>query len=81
MEALVSLRPNGYPVIGNDSSDYSVERFINEVIEYHNNLENELPTKHVVFYFYETNDTTVVEKTVDLLKQKENQVKIYIRMK
>lgn len=73
MEALVSLASN-VPVIGTKTSTYLVETFINEVIDYHNSLENELPTKHVVFYFYETGDTTVVRKTVDLLEQKEKEV-------
>lgn len=78
MEALVSLAPNGHPTIGKYSSDYFVESFIDEVIDYHNKLENELPTKHVVFYFYETDDTSVVQKTVDLLKRKEKEVNIHL---
>lgn len=73
MEALVSLASD-IPVIGKETSSYLVETFIDEVIDYHNNLENELPTKYVVFYFYETNDTSVVEKTVDLLEEKQNEV-------
>lgn len=76
MEALISLASNGQPVIGESCSDYYVDNFIDEVIDYHNNLENEMPTKHVVFYFYETNDVVAVEKTVDLLKQKEKRVNI-----
>lgn len=74
MEALVNLAANGEPVIGDKDSDYYMECFINDVIEYHNNLENESPTKYVVFYFYETDDITVVQKTVDILKRKENEV-------
>lgn len=63
MEALVNIAPNGEPVVGEKDSDYSMESFINDVIEYHNNLENESPTKYVVFYFY-----------VDILKRRENEV-------
>lgn len=74
MEALVNLADNGKPVIGDQNNGYYVETFINEVIHYHNNLENELPNKCVVFYFFETDDITVVQKTVDILKQKENEV-------
>lgn len=74
MEALVDLSPGGEPTIGNKDSTYFVKTFIDDVIDYHNRLENELPTKFVVFYFFETNNITVVERTVDLLKQKENEV-------
>lgn len=65
----------GEPVIGDDgNATFTVEEFITQVIEYHNNLENEQPVKYVCFYFYETNDITVVRRTVDLLKKKEEQV-------
>lgn len=74
MEALVNLASNGEPTIGLKSSDYFVETFIDAVIDYHNTLENESPTKYVVFYFYETDNITVVEKTVDLLQRKEKEV-------
>lgn len=74
MEALVSLSQHDEPVIGDDKSDYLVETFIDEVIDYHTHLENELPTKYVVFYFYQTDNITVVQKTVDLLERKENEV-------
>lgn len=74
MEALIDLSANEVPVIGHTKSTFSVEKFVDDVIDYHNNLENEMPTKYVIFYFYETDNTTVVEKTVDLLKRKENEV-------
>lgn len=75
MEALIDLAANDRPVIGPRNSTFYVENFIDEVIDYHNNLENELPTKYVVFYFYETDNITVVQRTVDLLKRKEDKVK------
>lgn len=74
MEALISLSENVEPVIGHQDSTFYVEQFIDEVIDYHNSLDNEKPTKYVVFFFYETNNITVVRKTVDLLKRKENEV-------
>lgn len=78
MEVLVDLTKNGEPVIGNGgNSTFLVESFIDEVIDYHNNLENEMPTKCVVFYFHETDNITVVRKTVDLLKRKEKEVKMH----
>ena len=78
MEALVDLTANGIPVIGNKTGNiFPVEKFIDEVIDYHTHLENELPTKYVVFYFYETNNITVVRETIDLLKRKENEVNIH----
>lgn len=64
---------DGVPTIGEKGSDYSVETFINEVIDYHNRLENEQPTKFVVFYFYETDEIEVIQKTVDILIRKENE--------
>lgn len=75
MEALVDLTPDGQPIIGEGkTSSFLVEEFIDQTIDYHNNLENEMPTKYVVFYFYETSNITVVQKTVDILKRKENEV-------
>lgn len=74
MEALVNLAANGEPVIGSKKSTFFVEKFIDEVIDYHNNLENERPTKYVVFYFYETENITVVRKTVDLLQDRADEV-------
>lgn len=76
MEALVYLKNNNKtPVIGSKDSTYHVKEFIDKVIGYHNkNLTNESLRKKVVFYFYETDDITVVRETVDLLQQKENEV-------
>lgn len=82
MEALVSLEPlSAVPVIGRNTSSYLVETFIDEVIDYHNNLENEMPTKYVVFSFYETEDVSVVQKTVELLKRKEDEVNTQIHFR
>lgn len=75
IEILVHLSPAGEPVVGQTkSSEYTLEKFFNSVIHYHNTLTNEAPVKSVCIYFYETVDVTVVTETVALLKRKENEV-------
>lgn len=76
MEALIDLSANGQPVVGDRTSTFLVEEFVDQVIDYHNRLENEMPTKYVVFFFYETNDITVVRKTIDIFERKQNEVNV-----
>lgn len=76
IEMLITLSPEKVPVVGRGDSSYTVEDFINEVIIYHNTLENEAPVKSVCIYFCETKDFTVVQKTIELLKRKEDEVNI-----
>lgn len=76
MEILIHLSPEKEPVIGTADSSYTLEDFINEVIEYHETLVNESPVKSICIYFYETEEFIVVQKTVELLKRKEDEVNI-----
>lgn len=77
IEVVVELFSNGEPFIDfHQNSSYSVEHFIDDLIDYHNRLENEFPVKNVVILFWYTKNVTVVKRTVDLFERKENEVKI-----
>lgn len=77
IEVQVHMGSNGEPMIGisnKNTGKIFLKTFIDKMIHYHNALVNELPTKYVVFIFWYTEDIKVLQKTVDIIESKKNEV-------